>query len=689
MSHFARLLFTATFVVICFSGLAAHQGASSTATLAGTVVDKDGALVPGATVSVTKVDTGEKLPVLLTTRAGQYSFAGLAPGKYKLTISLQGFKTIVVDVTLTAASINNLGPLRLEVGAVTEVVNVVAGTDLIRTDTPTVSQSVNTNFIQWLPRSDRAAGGGSAAPPAGLAGMGGGGGRGGGTAYGQMGQMIVLPRPYANNETYSQFQPNRFHATTEQPLSTFGADVDTASYSNIRRFLTQGQLPPPDAVRIEELVNYFRFGYATPRDGQPMALTTEIGECPWNTNHKLVLIGSRAAAPAKREITGRNIVLLIDVSGSMAPADRLPLLKTAFALFVDTLRPTDTLAIVTYAGSSGVALEPTPARQRGVIQDAIASLGAGGSTNGAQGLVTAYGIARRAFVKGGVNRVILATDGDFNVGVTSQNDLLQLIERERASGVFLSVLGVGSGNLKDATMEMLADKGNGNYAYLDSLQEARRVLVKEGDATLETVAKDVKFQVEFNPAVVAEWKLLGYENRTLAARDFNDDRKDAGEIGAGHTVTVLYELIPVGAEDAVAQRNSRPEIDPLRYQPAPSPAPRPLSPRPPQGAMTGEWLTVKARYKMPDSDTSALITRPVRVGGTPQHLALAAAIAEFGQILRDDPRDLERWDSLASWLERLAVPADLATDVDGLKDLVATARGIVRGTGLFSTGFHR
>ena len=416
---------------------------------------------------------------------------------------MQGFKTVEIAATLNAGSTTALST-KLEVGSVSEVVNVKAGTDLVRTDTPVVMQGVNGSLTQALPRSDR-----NASTTAG------GRGGGGGMAAAQPYQPWPgFPPP---GETYSQFEPNRFHATLDHPLSTFGADVDTASYSNIRRFLSSGQLPPSDAVRVEELVNYFRFGYAAPRDGRPIALTTEVGDCPWAPSHKLVLIGARAATPAPREITGRNIVLLLDVSGSMAPPERLPLIKTALGLFVDTLKPDDSIAIVTYAGTSGIALPPTPARRRDVIQRAIGELNAGGSTNGGQGLILAYRTAREAFIPGGVNRVILATDGDFNVGIVSQEDLLRLIERERDSGVFLSVFGVGSGNLKDATMEMLADRGNGHYAYLDSLQEARRVLIREGDATLENVAKDVKFQVEFNPAVVSAWKLLGYENRALAS----------------------------------------------------------------------------------------------------------------------------------------------------------------------------
>ena len=426
--------------------------------------------------------------------------------------------------------------------------------------------------------------------------------------------------------------------------------MDTASYSNARRILSSGQLPPSEAIRVEEFINYFRFGYASPRDGKPMSITTEIGDCPWAPSHKLVLIGARAAAPAPREVTGRNIVLLIDVSGSMQPQERLPLIKTSLGLFVDTLRADDTIAIVTYAGTSGIALAPTPARQRNTIQRAIAELSAGGSTNGASGLIMAYRTAREAFVPGGINRVILATDGDFNVGLTSQQELLHLIARERDSGVFLSVFGVGSGNLKDATMEMLADKGNGNYAYLDSLQEARRVLIREADSTLETVAKDVKFQVEFNPAVIASWKLIGYEDRKLAARDFNNDRKDAGDMGANHTVTAIYEVIPVGAKDDDGGR----------------------------AAHNGEWLTVKARYKAPDGDTSQLMTQTVRPIARAQFMPLAAAVAEFALLLRDAPHDIARWDALTRRLAAIDAPTAIAPEVAEMKELVATARGLAK-----------
>jgi len=699
------------------------------ATLNGVVKDKDG-LVPGATVEVRNKATGERMTPVVTNETGNYGISGLPPGVYVVTITMQNYKKVETMLTLSAGITTTI-TTTLEVGRMTDTVTVVGSSDLVRADTPTVSQTVSADFIQTLPRNDRNALSYLVYLP-GVTAVGGAGGAGGTTRNNTTiagldnarfnvtidgvtlstanANGTTAPPPAASptpqkddyfqrtyprldaveevtlrsdarnrgltGETYTQFEPHRFSATLDRPLSTFGADVDTASYTNIRRFLSSGQLPPSQAVRIEELVNYFHFGYAAPRDGRPMALTTEVGECPWDPSHQLVLIGARASAPPVREITGRNIVLLIDVSGSMQPAERLPLIKTALALFVDTLKPTDTLSIVTYAGSSGLVLAPTPIRYRDAIQRAIDGLRADGSTNGGEGLILAYRVARQAFIKGGVNRVILATDGDFNVGITSQQELLSLIEHERASGVFLSVFGVGSGNLKDATMEMLADRGNGHYAYLDSLQEARRVLIREADATLETVAKDVKFQVEFNPATVLAWKLLGYEDRALAAQDFNNDRKDGGEMGAGHTVTVLYEIVPVG-DERHGYVEGLPRVDPLKYQPAEAPVVRRPS-RPVTDAGNDELLTVKARYKMPESDTSELISKAVRAGGPAQYLPLASAVAEFGLLLRDSPRDVQRWDALAFRTNRLTVPASDAAALENFRELVATARGLAR-----------
>ena len=424
-----------------------------------------------------------------------------------------------------------------------------------------------------------------------------------------------------NTEAYDHLDENPFRRVTVDPLSTFSIDVDTASYANVRRFLNGGSLPPAGAVRIEELINYFRFEYPQPASGQPFSVTTELAECPWNPKHRLALIGLQGRDLPADNIPPRNLVFLLDVSGSMMSPDKLPLVRNALRMLADTLTARDRVAIVVYAGASGLVLPSTPGDQKARIDRAIAELEAGGSTNGAQGIQLAYRVARENFIRGGVNRVILATDGDFNVGVTSQDELVRLIEEERSSGVFLSVLGVGTGNLKDSTMEKLADKGNGNYAYLDSLHEARKVLVREAGGTLVTIAKDVKIQVEFNPKAVAGYRLIGYENRMLRHEDFNDDKKDAGEIGAGHSVTALYEIVPAG----VAMEG--PDVDPLKYQ-TPSAS----------SARTGsdELLTVKLRYKAPDGDDSRLISTTVksRREALTANLGFASAVAEVGMLLR-------------------------------------------------------
>ncbi len=427
-----------------------------------------------------------------------------------------------------------------------------------------------------------------------------------------------------NTEAYDHIEDNRFHRVDADPLSTFSIDVDTASYANVRRFLSDGELPPAGAVRTEELINYFRFAYAPPSGRDPFSITTELAVCPWNPKHRLALIGLQGRTLASRDPAPRNLVFLLDVSGSMMPADKLPLVRTAMGLLTDVLTERDRVAIVVYAGASGLVLPSTPGDQKERIRHALGQLEAGGSTNGAEGIQLAYRVARDNFIRGGVNRVVLATDGDFNVGVTNQSDLVGLIERERASGIFLSVLGVGTGNLKDSTMEKLADKGNGNYSYLDSVHEARKVLVREAGATLETIAKDVKIQVEFNPREIAAYRLIGYENRLLNNQDFNDDTKDAGEIGAGHSVTALYEIVPVGEQVDAA------DVDPLKYQ-------RPS--RDSGAAGSGELFTVKVRYKQPDGDTSQLLSRVLmnRPSAMTANLGFASAVAEFGMLLRESP----------------------------------------------------
>jgi len=421
-------------------------------------------------------------------------------------------------------------------------------------------------------------------------------------------------------EAYDRIHDNVFLAAATNPLSTFSIDVDTASYANVRRFLAGGRLPPKDAVRTEELLNYFRYDYPEPSGDKPFSVTTEQGPCPWRADHRLVRIGLRGRSIDQESVPPRNLVFLVDVSGSMMPANKLPLLKAAMGLLVEQLRPQDRVAIVVYAGAAGLVLPPTPGSAKDTVREALNALEAGGTTAGGAGIQLAYQIAGAALIDGGINRVILATDGDFNVGITSQGDLLRLIEEKREAGVFLSVLGFGEGNLKDSTMEKLADAGNGNYSYIDTLAEARKVLVSEAGATLVTLAKDVKIQVEWNAARVEGYRLIGYENRMLKAEDFNDDRKDAGEIGAGHTVTALYEVAPKGAALEL------PGVDPLKYQAPPAPS-----------SGSDELATVKLRYKQPDGDVSRLISVVVKDGNQKQasaDLRFASAVVEFAMLLR-------------------------------------------------------
>jgi len=424
-----------------------------------------------------------------------------------------------------------------------------------------------------------------------------------------------------STEDYRHIVENGWHSPRTAPLSTFSIDVDAASYSNVRRFLTQGELPPADAVRIEELINYFRYQYPEPDGREPFTITTELGSAPWAPSHKLALIGLQSRRIETRDLPPSNLVFLLDVSGSMASPDKLPLVKKAFRLLVNELRPRDRVAIVVYAGAAGLVLPSTPGSRKDEILDAIERLEAGGSTAGGAGIQLAYRTAREHFIENGNNRVILATDGDFNVGVSSEGGLVRLIEERRRDGIFLTVLGFGTGNLKDSKMEQLADKGNGHYAYIDDLLEARKVFVQELGSTLLTVAKDVKLQVEFNPARVASYRLIGYENRRLEDEDFNDDAKDAGDMGAGHAVTALYEIIPVGAD-----RDDRLRVDPLRYQ----------EPREVRGRRSGDWLTVKIRYKEPRAERSQLVERAVRTESrsVSDNYRFASAVAGFGMLLR-------------------------------------------------------
>ena len=454
---------------------------------------------------------------------------------------------------------------------------------------------------------------------------------------------VYMPAPppaeTPGSETYQNIVENQFKQVSQAPLSTFSIDVDTASYSNVRRFITQGSLPPADSVRIEELINYFDYDYPQPVGEDPFSSSVEIGTAPWNPAHKLVRVGLKGKDIVAEERPNSNLVFLLDVSGSMNSANKLPLVKQSIRLLTEQLTEKDRVAIVVYAGNSGLVLPSTPGNQHAAILDALNRLSAGGSTNGGAGIELAYNIASQHFIEGGVNRVILASDGDFNVGTTSVGGLVELIEQKAKTGVFLSVLGYGMGNLKDQTMENLADKGNGNYAYIDTFHEAKKVLADEMNATLFTIAKDVKIQVEFNPNRVHAYRLIGYENRALANRDFNDDTKDAGEIGAGHTVTALYEIVPTGTAATQLSGN----VDALRYQTT--------EPAVPERAVAEsiiapdrqhEMLTLKLRYKQPEGNTSKLLEfhvpdAQVDFTNASADFRFATAVAAYGMKLRNSP----------------------------------------------------
>lgn len=429
-----------------------------------------------------------------------------------------------------------------------------------------------------------------------------------------------------NTEDYDGITENRFRKATDEPLSTFSIDVDGASYSNVRRMINNGQLPPAGAVRVEEFINYFKYNYPQPTNNDPFSIHTEMSVCPWNKQHKLVMIGLQGKQIATDNLPPSNLVFLIDVSGSMSDPNKLPLVKASLKLLVDQLREQDHVAIVVYAGAAGLVLPSTNGMNKEKITAAIDKLEAGGSTAGGAGIQLAYNVAKQQFKKGGNNRVILCTDGDFNVGMSSDDEMERLIEQERRSGVFLTVLGYGMGNYKDNKMQKLADKGNGNHAYIDGMNEAKKVLVNEFGGTMFTIAKDVKLQVEFNPALVQAYRLVGYENRLLNKEDFNNDKKDAGELGSGHTVTALYEIIPVGVESDFLD-----DVDELKYQ---------KLPKNKKSEWKNELMTIKFRYKEPDGDVSKLIVHPVTdekvpVDQTSENFRFVSAVAQFGMLLRN------------------------------------------------------
>ncbi len=569
-----------------------------TGTIAGHVMDHAG--VPVANVIVTVVGTALRTT---TDSKGAYAITNVPRGTYTVRAQLIGYKVAQkTDVRVTANATITLD-FKLE-------------SDILHLDAIIVSGAPAAKLRRERASAAAVVRGFVAAPTVEM--------RGG--ARLDSTEAWRFQRERGNREQYDEIVENAFIAVAADPVSTFSIDVDRASYSNVRRFITQqGQLPPRDAVRIEELVNYFPYDYADPDGDVPIAIHTEVGRAPWKTQHQLVRIGLQARRIKLDNLPASNFVFLLDVSGSMTPANKLPLVKAAMRLLVNELRPKDRVAMVVYAGSAGLVLPSTPGDQKDKILDAIERLEAGGSTAGGAGIRLAYDQAVANFIRGGNNRVILATDGDFNVGASSDAEMVQLIEEKRRTGVFLTVLGVGEGNLQAAKMEKLADKGNGNYSYLDTITEAQKVLVHELGGTLYTVAKDVKIQVEWNPARVRAYRLIGYENRMLRNEDFTDDKKDAGEVGSGHSVTALYEVVPAGVSTDVSIRMP----DSLRYQ---------RRSAQPSDAAGPEMLFVKVRYKAPDGDESRLISQAVRSGtrASPSlDFQFQAAVAEFGLLLRN------------------------------------------------------
>ena len=551
--------------------------------ITGSVVDAaSGESLPGVSVLVKGTNTGTA-----TNAAGKYAIT-LPPDKKILVFSFIGYTT--QEVVVKDKTVINI-KLQPDIKGLSEVIVTGYGSQVQRALSGRLA-GMNRNKVRGQASADG-----------------------------------YYARPNYNTEDYNAIQENIFLEARKNPLSTFSIDVDAASYSNMRRFLSNGQAPPKDAVRIEEMINYFKYDYPQPTGSDPLSISSEIAACPWNPEHQLLHIGLQGKRIPTQNLPPSNLVFLIDVSGSMTGPDRLDLVKAGFKLLVEQLRPQDQVAIVVYAGAAGMVLPATPGSQKDRIIQALEGLEAGGSTAGGAGIVLAYNIAKENFKKNGNNRVILATDGDFNVGVSSNAELERLIEEKRETGIFLTVLGFGMGNLKDSRMEQLADKGNGNYAYVDTILEAKKVFVNEFGGTLFTIAKDVKLQLEFNPAHVKAYRLVGYENRALKNEDFNNDKKDAGDLGSGHTVTALYEIIPANAKS----NQKLDTVDELKYQ---------KNELNSTAARTNELVTLKLRYKEPAGNQSKLLQKVITdkqnsPGKTSDNFRFAAAVAQFGLLLRD------------------------------------------------------
>jgi Ca-activated chloride channel family protein len=585
-------------IILLFTGLTGFKQDNNICVTGTVTAKEDGLPIPGVTVKVKGTLIGTN-----TNSNGQYAIS--APANATLEFCFIGYTSQFVPI-------NNRNKINVVLEASAQQLGEVVVTTAygIKTKSSSLGYATATISNKYLNQSAAT-----------------------NIQTGITGKVLGLNINLANaapvnidDESYKSINENGFNNAADVPLSTFSVDADGASYSNIRRFINSGQMPPPDAVRIEEMVNYFNYKIDGPVNNDPVAIHTELSSAPWNPAHRLLRIALKAKTIAADKLPASNLVFLLDVSGSMAEENKLPLIKSSMKMLVDQLRPIDKVTIVAYAGQAGLVLGTTKGDKKSVIDSAINMLNAGGSTNGGEGIKLAYKMAIANFVKGGNNRIIMATDGDFNVGPASDEDMETLITKERESNVALSILGVGMGNLKDSKMETLADKGNGNYFYIDNITEARKALVSEFGGTLFTVAKDVKLQVEFNPAKVQAYRLLGYEDRMLNKEDFNNDKKDAGDMGSGHTVTALYEIIPAGVKDDYSQ-----SVDPLKYQ-------KPVNTS--AYSRSDEMLTIKFRYKQPDSMPSKLSRyvvkdTPVELDKSSVDFKFVAALAEFGMLLRD------------------------------------------------------
>jgi len=604
-----KIVWTAGTLVLL---LALALTAQNTTTIEGTVTDEAGAPLAGAVVTIVNEATGEERKAV-TDDSGRYAFAGVPEGVWEITVAAEGYPAVIRKAQARAERVWREDVRFLQLVAEKRAPSTLEPPSPAPPPPPPAAPARKSPPRLEPPRQLSAGGviGGIVH------------GVPGGSAGGQLGGVLygVTSTRSTSTEAYDRISENDYNDAVRTPLSTFSIDVDTASYANVRRFLQDGELPPKDAVRIEELINYFRYDEPAPEGEAPFSVTTEVARCPWNAENKIARIALRSQPVAAEDLPPANLVFLLDVSGSMNSPDKLPLLKKGFSMLVDQLRAEDRVAIVAYAGYAGLVLPSTAGSKKDVIRGALSRLRSGGSTAGAAGIQHAYKIAQENFFEHGNNRVILATDGDFNVGVSSDSELIRLIEEKRDAGVFLSVLGFGAGNLRDSKMEQLADHGNGQYGYVDGVLEARRQLVEQIGATLLTVAKDVKLQVEFNPARVARYRLVGYENRLLADEDFDDDKKDAGDMGAGHVVTALYEIEPADGKFG---------DDALRYQErAPS-----------REAKSDELFQVRVRYKEPRASESRLLVEVASDSGraveeASDNLRFSAAVAEFGMLLRE------------------------------------------------------